>query len=218
MQPMGLSAPADESGPWVRQAVRRLAADLRAHHQPAVGAGNRVARRARRIADRLDLDPISATEAELIAILHEVGRLAAPPELLDEGGTLTPAQRDVVRTRTIEGAELLAARAGLDHLGPVVHAVHEHWDGSGLPEGLAGEAIPLPARIVAVVDAHDAMIRGRTGRRRLTDDEARMRLAVEAGWRFDPRVVTTYLDELRDGPQRRFTRDVPPPPPPRLPF
>src|SRR3954452_5905058 len=193
-----------------RAAVDRLADELRRHHQPTAEHSHRLAKAARRVALRLGLDPIQATEAELVAIVHDVGKLAVPGALLDHSGPLTAAQRDVLRGHAVAGAEILTQRAGLEHIAPVVRAVHEAWDGSGYPDGLAGEAIPILARIVSVVDAYDAMTHDRAYRRALTPVQARMRLAAAAGIQFARRVALAYLDELHDGAPR-FTRAPPEP-------
>jgi two-component system response regulator RpfG len=205
----------DETGGWLCPAVHLLAGELRAHHQPTGPRSHRLARSARRVADRLGLDPMAATEAELVAILHHAGRLAVPGGLLAAPRLLTAPERDIVRGRTIAGADLLARRAGLDDLAGIVRHVHERWDGSGHPYGLAGEDIPMPARIVAVVDAHHLLTGGGGGRSPLTPHEACLRLAVEAGWRFDPTVVRAWFDELREqseGRSRPAAPNVPSPP------
>jgi putative nucleotidyltransferase with HDIG domain len=190
---------------WQRAAVDRLADELRRHHQPTAEHSHRLAKAARRVAERLGLDAIQATEAELVAIVHDVGKLAVPGALLDHAGPLNTAQRDLMRGHAVAGAEILTRRAGLEDLAGAVRGVHEAWDGSGYPDGLAGEAIPLLARIVSVVDAYDAMTHDRAYRRALSAVQARMRLATGAGAQFDRRVTLAYLDELHeDAP--RFTR------------
>ena len=193
---------------WQRAAVDRLAAELRRHHQPTAEHSHRLAKAARGVAQRLGLDPIQATEAELVAIVHDVGKLAVPGTLLDYAGPLTPAQRDVLRGHAVAGAEILTRRAGLEELAPAVRGVHEAWDGSGYPDGLCGEEIPLLARIVGVVDAYDAMTHDRAYRAALPPVKARMRLATAAGSQFDRRVTLAYLDELHEGAPR-FTRPPP---------
>jgi response regulator RpfG family c-di-GMP phosphodiesterase len=201
-----LSTAQGDSGDWLPPAVRSLARQMRLHHQAAPHGSHRLARAVRRLADRIGLDPLAATEAELVAILHHAGRLAVPGGLRDAARPLTDAQHEIVRGRTIAGSDLLARRAGLDDLAAGVRHVYEHWDGSGGPYGLAGEEIPMPARIVAVVDAHHALTGSRGGRSPLPEHEARLRLAVEAGWRFDPAVVRAWLDELHAEAQARVTR------------
>ena len=96
----------------------------------------------------------------------------------------------------IEGEEMLAGIAGLEHLAPAVRATHEAWDGSGYPDGLTGEEIPLTARIVRVVDAFDAMTSERAYRQPLTRREALQRLRAGSGMQFDPRVVDALLSVL----------------------
>jgi HD-GYP domain-containing protein (c-di-GMP phosphodiesterase class II) len=194
---------------WQRHAVHRLADELRRHHQPTAEHSHRVARAARGVAERLGLDPLQATESELVAIVHDVGKLAVPGELLDHAGPLSDAQRGVLRGHAVAGAEILTRRAGLEHLAPAVRGVHEAWDGSGYPDGLAGRAIPILARIVSVVDAYDAMTHDRAYRAALAPVEARVRLALAAGRQFDRAVAMAYLDELHEQ-EPRFTRPPPP--------
>ena len=104
-----------------------------------------------------------------------------PARILDLARPLNPRERAVVRGHTIRGAEILAEIAGLEHLAPLVRASHERWDGSGYPDRLSGEAIPLPARIVFTVDAFDAMTNDRPYRRALARPEARRRISAGAG-------------------------------------
>jgi HD-GYP domain-containing protein (c-di-GMP phosphodiesterase class II) len=182
--------------PWMAQAVQALAIELRLHHAPTAEHSHRLAAHARVVADDLRLDALDATEVELVAVLHDVGKLAVDPHILDWSGPLDDHQRDRMRRHTIEGEELLAGIAGLEHLAPAVRATHEAWDGSGYPDGLAGEDIPLTARIVTVVDAFDAMTSERAYRRPLPRHEALRRLRAGAGAQFDPRVVNAILRAL----------------------
>jgi HD-GYP domain-containing protein (c-di-GMP phosphodiesterase class II) len=171
-------------------AARTLARELRDHHRPTAEHSNRLAGVARRVADRMGLDPLDATEVELVAVLHDVGKLAVDPGILDQRGPLDPGQRVAILRHTIEGAELLACTAGLEHLAGAVRATHERWDGTGYPDGLTGTAIPRAARIVTCVDAFDAMVSSdRPYRRALTRAEALVRLREGAGAQFDPAVV-----------------------------
>jgi HD-GYP domain-containing protein (c-di-GMP phosphodiesterase class II) len=190
----------------LRHAVHRLAGELRRHHQPTAEHSHRLGRAARRVSERLGLGALEATESELVAIVHDVGKLAVPPELLDRDGALSPDERRRLRGHAVAGADILARRTGLEHLAPPVRHVHEAWDGSGYPDGLSGEQIPLLARIVGVVDAYDAMTNNRAYRRALAADEARLRGAVGAGRQFDPDIARAYLAELHEQAARRFTR------------
>ena len=175
------------------QAVTTLAAELRTHHAPTADHSHRLAEHARALAEYMRLGPIEATEVELVAVLHDVGKLAIDRDLLDWPGPLDHEQRARLRRHTIEGEEMLTRTAGLEHLAPAVRATHEAWDGSGYPDGLARDEIPLTARIVAVVDAYDAMTSERAYRRPLPPREARRHLRANSGLQFDPAVVGSFL-------------------------
>jgi two-component system, cell cycle response regulator len=179
--------------PWMVEAVDTLAHELRLHHAPTADHSHRLAVHARALAEAMRLDPLDCTEAELVAVLHDVGKLAVDPFILDWPGPLDENQRERLRRHTIEGEEMLASIAGLEHLAASVRATHEAWDGSGYPDGLNGEQIPLTARIVSVVDAYDAMTSQRAYRRPLTRQQALSRLRRGAGVQFDPRVVGALL-------------------------
>src|SRR3954467_8274051 len=182
--------------PWMAQAVQALALELRLHHAPTAEHSHRLAAHARLVAESLRLDPLDATEVELVAVLHDVGKLAVDRHILDWPGPLDEGQRERMRRHTIEGEEMLAGIAGLQHLAPAVRATHEAWDGSGYPDGLAGDEIPLTARIVTVVDAFGAMTSERAYRDPLPRGEALRRLRAGAGAQFDPRVVGTIVRVL----------------------
>jgi HD-GYP domain-containing protein (c-di-GMP phosphodiesterase class II) len=185
------------AAPWLAEAVATLAHELRDHHAPTAEHSHRAARVAREVAEELELDAMDATEVELVAVLHDVGKLAIDRTLLDFPGRLSDEQLERMRRHTIEGEELLARTVGLEQLAVSVRATHEAWDGSGYPDGLSGDEIPLTARIVAVVDAFDAMISARAYRRALPRHEASSRLRAGAGLQFDPGVVEALLRVLR---------------------
>jgi two-component system, cell cycle response regulator len=175
------------------EAVDALARELRMHHAPTADHSHRLASLAREVADLLGLGPMDATEVELVAVLHDVGKLTIDPELLDWEGPLDEVQRARLRRHTIAGEELLAEIAGLEHLAAVVRATHEAWDGGGYPDGLEGDAIPLTARIVTVADSFDAMTSDRAYRTALSHREACRRVRRGAGGQFDPHVVDALL-------------------------
>jgi HD-GYP domain-containing protein (c-di-GMP phosphodiesterase class II) len=180
--------------PWLERAVRTLARELRTHHAPTADHSHRSAALARAVADRLEFDALDATEVELVAVLHDVGKLAIDPSLLDRPGPLDSRQRERLREHAVAGEEVLARTAGLEHLAGAVRATHEAWDGSGYPDRLRGDQIPLTSRIVAVCDAYDAMTSERAYRRPLSEGEARRRLKAAAGAQFDPEVVDAFLE------------------------
>jgi len=106
------------------QAVTTLASELRTHHAPTAEHSHRLAAHARSLAEHMRLDALDATEVELVAVLHDVGKLAVARDLLDWPGPLDEDQRDRLRRHTIEGEEMLARTAGLEHLAAAVRATH----------------------------------------------------------------------------------------------
>jgi HD-GYP domain-containing protein (c-di-GMP phosphodiesterase class II) len=194
------SPAASVSGPEMREAIERAVAELvtalRNHHTGTAEHSNRLAVDCRCVGEELGHPPDVVFEVELVAILHDIGKLAVPAPILDLPRPLNSRERAVVRSHTIRGAEILAEIAGLRHLAPLVRASHERWDGTGYPDRLFGEQIPPAARIVFTVDAYDAMTNDRPYRRALERDEARRRISAGAGTAFDPRVVRAMLDAL----------------------
>jgi HD-GYP domain-containing protein (c-di-GMP phosphodiesterase class II) len=194
------SPAATASGPEMRQAIELAVAELvdalRNHHNGTAEHSNRLAVDCRRVGEEVGLAPDVVFELELVAILHDIGKLAVPAAILDLARPLNSRERAVVREHTIRGAEILAEIAGLAHLARYVRASHERWDGTGYPDRLFGEQIPLAARIVFTVDAYDAMTNDRPYRRALERGEARRRIHAGAGTAFDPRVVRALLDAL----------------------
>ena len=194
---MERSAAASASAPDARDAIEHAVAELvealRNHHTGTAEHSNRLASGCRPVGDEVGLAPDEVFELELVAILHDIGKLAVPALILDLARPLNSRERAVVRGHTIRGAEILAEIAGLEHLAPLVRASHERWDGTGYPDRLFGEQIPLPSRIVFTVDAFDAMTNDRPYRRALGRAEARRRIAAGAGTAFDPRVARALL-------------------------
>ena len=180
--------------PHVRRAIRALADEMRRHHRATADHSHRLAGLARRVAEHMGLDPLAATEVELVAMVHDVGKLAVDPQILDHEGPLDDLQRHVLKRHTIQGEDLLVQVAGLEHLGVIVRATHEWWDGSGYPDGIAGTDIPIEARIVGVADAFDAMTSDRSYRRALPLGEACRRIERDAGRQFDPLVAAALLE------------------------
>ena len=149
------------------------------------------------VAERLALDAGAQRMAEFTALLHDVGKVRIPTEIINKPGPLDADERALMNTHTILGQEMLERAGGLlGEVGPLVRSCHEHWDGSGYPDGLAGEQIPLAARIVCACDAWSAMTTDRSYRRALSDEEATAELRRCAGTQFDPQVVDALLATL----------------------
>ncbi|HEX5174837.1 MAG TPA: HD-GYP domain-containing protein [Gaiellaceae bacterium] len=149
------------------------------------------------VAERLGLDGDAQRMAEFTALLHDVGKLRIPTEIINKPGPLDDAERELMNTHTILGQEMLERAGGLlGEVGPYVRSCHEHWDGNGYPDRLAGEAIPLVARIVCTCDAWSAMTTDRSYRKALSHDDAVAELRRCAGTQFDPEVVDALLAAL----------------------
>src|SRR5918994_3248965 len=177
----------------IGRAVRELVGALRNHHTGTAEHSNRLASQCRLVGQQLELAADVVFELELVAILHDIGKLAVPAHILDLARPLNSRERAVVRSHTIRGAEILAEIAGLRYLAPLVRSSHERWDGTGYPDRLAGPRIPLAARVVFTVDSYDAMTNDRPYRRALAREEARRRIAAASGSAFDPHVVRALL-------------------------
>jgi putative nucleotidyltransferase with HDIG domain len=131
---------------------------------------------------------------EFAALLHDVGKVAIPNHIINKPGALDEDEWAVIRRHTVEGQRMLERVGGfMRDVGLIVRAHHEHWDGHGYPDGAAGEAIPLEARIIACCDAWNAMTTTRSYRAALSEDVAAHELRVNAGSQFDPRVVVVVI-------------------------
>ena len=158
-----------------------------------------------RVADRAlvlaRLAGLGQEEVEAIgygAVLHDIGKIGTSEAVLTKPGLLTHEERSEMQRHPVIGAEILQPlRLGRAVL-PIVRGHHERWDGSGYPDGLCGDAIPIGARIVAVVDAYDAMTHDRPYRTRLGVEEARSELMRHRGTQFDPAIVDLFLSSLDD--------------------
>jgi len=135
---------------------------------------------------------------EQCALLHDVGKLAVPDSILKKPGPLDASERETMRSHAEGGARMVGSLEGLGHLDPLVRAVHERWDGGGYPDGLEGDQIPLPSRIVHACDAWHAMASDRPYREALSAEEAVEELGRNVGRQFDPRVVPALAGVLRD--------------------
>jgi diguanylate cyclase (GGDEF)-like protein/putative nucleotidyltransferase with HDIG domain len=135
---------------------------------------------------------LSESELEglnVAALLHDIGKLAIPDHILVKPGPLSPEEWDKMKTHPVIGAQMLTRMRFPDSVAPIVRTHHEKWNGTGYPEGLAGEAIPIGARILAAVDFVDALASDRPYRRAIPLQEVMQRLAADRGKSFDPRVV-----------------------------
>ena len=150
-----------------------------------------------RVGRKLGMHEAALKRLELGALFHDIGKIGIPADILLKPGPLTAKERAVVETHPELGERILAPIEQLAEVRPIVRACHERWDGTGYPDGLSGEDIPLEARIIFTCDAFHAMTTDRPYRGRLPVKEAGRRLRDAAGSQFDPKVVETALHVLR---------------------
>jgi putative nucleotidyltransferase with HDIG domain len=151
-----------------------------------------------RVADAMGLDAHQRRNVEFGALLHDIGKIAVPKEIINKAGPLDEAEWLVIKTHTVEGERLLARVGGvLGEVGRIVRSSHERWDGGGYPDGLKGEAIPIEACIVACCDAFDAMTTTRSYRQAMPLDRALAEIEANSGGQFSPRVARVVVELLR---------------------
>jgi hypothetical protein len=148
------------------------------------------------VARRLGYDDDAQLEIELVALLHDIGKIAVPDAILRKPGPLSGEEWELMRRHSVQGEEIVRRTPGLEHLAPAIRAEHERWDGDGYPDGLSGEQIPVPSRITFVCDAYEAMTSDRPYRRALPKAEARAEIEAGSGRQFWPEAVTAFLAVL----------------------
>ncbi|MDQ3740106.1 MAG: diguanylate cyclase, partial [Actinomycetota bacterium] len=182
-----------------RAVVRSLAAALEARdgytgeHSDAVHALS-VA-----VARKLGLYAREVAEVEAVALLHDVGKIGIPDQILHKPGPLTAEEWVLMREHPVIGERILRPLPGLSDVATAVRHEHERWDGRGYPDSLSGEDIPLASRIVLTCDAYNALVSDRPYRRRLSDATAEAELRRCAGTQFDPKVVDALLECIAEG-------------------
>lgn len=147
---------------------------------------------------RLGLTEEQQSHLALLAILHDIGKIGIPPEILNKPGRLTDAEWGVLKTHVEKGYEIAKSSAELKGIAEMILYHHERWDGKGYPDGLSKESIPLLSRVIAVVDAYDAMVSDRPYRSAMTFEQACRELKRCAGTQFDPAIVSEFLQILME--------------------
>jgi PAS domain S-box-containing protein/diguanylate cyclase (GGDEF)-like protein len=145
------------------------------------------------VADALGLDADARAEVEQVALLHDIGKIGIPDSVLQKRGPLDELEWELMRQHSVLGSRIVASIGSLAHLAPAVRAEHERYDGSGYPDGLTGEEIPLASRIILATDAFHAMTSDRPYRARMPLGDALRELEAHAGTQFDPAVVAALV-------------------------
>ena len=174
------------------EALKRLSGLLEARDAYTHGHSRRVTRHAERIARAMRLSPADVAKVRTAGALHDVGKLRTPREVLNKPGRLTDEEFAVIKRHPVEGADMLSELGDAEITAMVRHH-HERLDGAGYPDGLAGEEIPLGARIIAVADTFDAMTSSRAYRGACRHRQALDVLAKEAGAQLDPGAVSAFF-------------------------
>jgi len=174
-----------------------LSAALTVRHEESGAHIRRVSEYSALLAERAGLAATQHATVRLASALHDVGKIGVPDAILQKPAPLTPDERAVMERHTVEGEQLLLRVGGLlGEIGRVVRSCHERFDGQGYPDGLAGEKIPLLARIVACCDAFNAMTSDRSYRKAMLVPAAVAELRRASGTQFDPVVVDALIESL----------------------
>ena len=184
----------------ILQSLLGLANALEAKDEYTRGHSDRVAALARRLAIAAGCGSREAATIAHAGLLHDLGKIAVPERILRKPGPLTDEEWNVMRRHPLTGAQIVAPLEFFADGALVVRHHHERHDGSGYPDGLAGDAIPVGSRIVAIADVYDALTSNRPYRAALTGCQARERLTAEADRTLDGRLVAIFLDTVLHEP------------------
>jgi HD-GYP domain-containing protein (c-di-GMP phosphodiesterase class II) len=184
------------AGTGSRAAVAALAAAIDARDSYTHTHSEDVVELTGAVAERLGLEEREVAHVRDGALLHDVGKVAIPHDILGKRGPLDGSEWKVMREHPVMGERILRRTPELAPIAPLVRHEHERWDGQGYPDGLAGEAIPIGSRIILACDAYNAMITARPYRSPMSHEDAVAELRRGAGTQFDPAVVAALLAEL----------------------
>ena len=162
------------------------------------GHSVRVAEYSRKIAELSGKNKKECDDIYYAALLHDVGKIGIPDNIINKQGKLTPEEYAEIKTHTVIGDQILANISNYIHLSTAARYHHERYDGAGYPDGLKGTEIPELARIISVADAYDAMTSNRSYRRMLSQEEVRNELVRCSGTQFDPdfaRIMIRLVDQ-----------------------
>ena len=183
-------------------AIRALADALDAKCDYTSGHSLRVSRFAVMIARTVGLPDDQLKDIELAGILHDIGKIGVPESILWKPAKLTPEEKKIMSEHPVKSAQIIGELSGLVRTRDYVLHHHEFMDGSGYPDGLVGEAIPLGARIILVADAYDAMTTDRPYRKAIGHHNAIAELRQQAGAQFDPKLVEALIKSIGEDGER----------------
>lgn len=181
------------------QMMKTLSTTMEAKDEYTRGHSQRVAQYAALIAQKLHLSQDEITNLKNCAYLYDLGKMGIPDQVLNKPEKLSEEELGLIRQHPIIGEDILKDIHIVPHLVQVTRSHHEHFDGSGYPDGLKGEEIPLYARIIAIADSYDAMHSKRIYRNALSKEGIREQIQNNAGVQFDPKITEVFLELLDDG-------------------
>lgn len=173
-------------------AVRTLFAAIGTYDRYTHDHSERVAQIADQLAKAADVSPADRETIRIAGLLHDIGKLGVEDSTLHKTDALDESELDRIRLHPRMGARILADMPAFQHITPLVEHHHEHWDGSGYPDGLRGSEIPLGARILAIADSYDSMVSDRPYRAAIAPQEARLQILECAGSQFDPELARLW--------------------------
>lgn len=176
------------------RALEESDSDTEAHVQRTQKMGETLAR-------RIGFNDAQIADLKLLCLLHDIGKVGIPLEILNKPGKLNSREWEVMKTHAEKGYQIAMSSDELRSIAPMIRSHHERWDGKGYPEGLAGQNIPLLSRMIALVDAYDAMVNDRAYRKGLEPEKAQEEIRKNAGTQFDPVLVEEFLKMLEENPE-----------------
>lgn len=189
----------EELNEMAMQLVEGLSEAIEKRDSYSGGHPQRVLKICMAMSKYLSLTPEEKGQLKLAAILHDIGKVGITDHILGKNRGLTVEEMEIIREHPRAGAEIVGHIKQLRSIIPAIQYHHEHYDGSGYPEGLQGEEIPLVARIIAVADTYDAIIHERSYHKGLSKSEAVAEIAEHVGTQFDPQVVAVFAQALDNG-------------------
>lgn len=202
----------DDIPDWALDTARKLLEEVRKVDEHTFLHCCRVGRGSRRLAKALGMNEFEQAVLEFSGLFHDIGKANIPVDILVKPSKLTKDEMEIMKSHPIKSAEMISH---LDHvpffrfLMPGIRCHHEKVDGTGYPYKLSGEKIPLPARLIAVVDTYDAMTNNRPYRKPLSQDRAVQELLDYSSRQFDPQMVRVFLDLLvhKEAEEKRAAKE-----------
>jgi len=191
-----------QMGRAYQDALNTLAAAVETKDSGTVGHARRVADYATAVARTFGVSGAELRRIEYAALLRDIGKVKIPHRVLNKTDPLTAEEWEIVKSHVALGAEMAASVPFLAHTADLIQHHHENWDGTGYPDGMAGEDIPLGSRILAVATDYDAMVSERPYHEPLSKQEAISSIRKGSGGKYDPKVVEIFLGFVEREPEQ----------------